>query len=182
MRRWVMTVAVLAALSAWVGAQGPRPLPPAEQVRLFRTHRLLVDSLVDHSLDLAAARHPLDRADECRKTARTLGRSLTYALADRDPARLRQLAELLVAVVTDGLLPNLQEAGRTIPEASPDAQRLRHIREQTSADLESLRRSLHEAVEPHDAGDALPEILRRLAELENRLQPPNPPLLPKPQP
>lgn len=170
--RWGATLGLLLLLSLWVGAQGPsRPLPAAAHVRLFQHHRVLVGTLVDHGLGLAASRTPLDRAEECRRTVHTLGQALQRAAEERDSSRLRQLAELLTAVVTDGLAPNLQEAAHLIPPESPESRRLRDIRDRSRAELATLRQHLMQE-EGLILQPSLQNTLQRLTQAEERLRSP----------
>lgn len=169
-KRWWVTTGVMLVLSAWVGAQAPeRVLPAADRARLFQHHRILAGRLVDHGLDLATSYHPLERAEECQRTARTLGQALHRAAQEQDASRLNQLSDLLVFVVREGLAPNLHEADRLISPHSPEAKRLRDIRDRSRGELAHLRQqlSLEEAAQ---RVSSLPAILERLASAENQLR------------
>jgi hypothetical protein len=168
--RWGVTTGVMLVLSAWVGAQAPeRTLPAADRARLFQHHRVLAGMLVDHGLDLAASRHPLDRAEECQRTARTLGQALHRAAQEQDASRLNQLSDLLGLVIRDGLAPTLHEAARLISPQSPEAKRLRDIRDRSRGELAHLRQqlTLEEAAE---RGLPLQTVLERLASAESQLR------------
>ena len=69
MARALLLLIAFATLSAWTGAQAPpAPLTAAEQVKLFKLNRPLLDNLVNHGIDIADKSDPLERAKECRKT------------------------------------------------------------------------------------------------------------------
>ncbi|MCS7022328.1 MAG: hypothetical protein NZ703_03715 [Gemmataceae bacterium] len=170
------TVGILLVMSLWAGAHGPPPavVPAAEHARLFRQHRALVETLVVHGLDMAASRDSLQRAEECRRTARTLGQSLQRAASERDASRLRQLTELLSVIIVEGLAPNLQEAARLIPADSPDARRVRDIRDRSRAELSALRRQLSPEPSTFDTWQPVLEAtMQQLTSLESQLRLPD---------
>jgi len=144
MRRSLVTLVALMALAAWAGAQGPpAPLPAATQAKLFKSNRTLIESLVNHGLDLAATDRPDQRADECRKTATTLANSLGQAAEDQDPDRVVELAGLMSEVIRDGLVPNLNEAQTQADKmAGPSREvllaQLAKVREKTTRELDEL--------------------------------------------
>ena len=132
------TLAFFLALSAWAGAQAPQrtALSADEQIRLHRANRVLLAELVDRGIELGKANHPVDRVEECRKTARVLGVALQQAAEKDDADRVAELGNHLEIVVRDGLVPMLDDAKRTIHPMSPDAVRLKSIRENAAGDLE----------------------------------------------
>jgi hypothetical protein len=139
MRRSLVTLMTLLALAAWAGAQNPAaPLAAEDQVKLFKSNRLLIEGLVTQSITLAGKDRPLDRADECRKTAAILAGSLGRAAEDQDPDRVLELAGLLKEVVREGLVPNLNQAQTEITAGDPQEARLKSVREGTSRDLDEL--------------------------------------------
>ncbi|HEY3787474.1 MAG TPA: hypothetical protein VGL71_01410, partial [Urbifossiella sp.] len=78
MIRAAFTLVISVALCAWAGGQAPghAVLTAADQLRLHRANRVLLADLVDRGIELGKASHPIDRADECRKTVRVLGVAL----------------------------------------------------------------------------------------------------------
>ena len=144
MRRSPVTLVTLLALAAWAGAQGPSaPLPAATQAKLFKSNRTLIESVINHGLDLGATDRPDQRADECRKTATTLAKSLGQAAEDEDPDRVVELAGLMSEVVRDGLVPNLNEAqAQTDKMAGPSREtmlaQLAKVRDKTTRELDEL--------------------------------------------
>jgi hypothetical protein len=152
MRRTLFTLVAVTALCAWAGAQGPpSQLSAATQVKQFKANRLLIENLVDHGIYLAEADNPLLRADECRKTARTLANHLSRAIAEQEPDRVAELANLFGEVVRDGLMPNLDEAKKMIPPGSPDSERLRDVNESANSNLNEVRKALET---PGKVGDS----------------------------
>jgi hypothetical protein len=139
MRRSLVTLVVFAALAAWAGAQGSTPpLDAATQVKLFKSNRILLGSLVGHGIDLANAENSLKRAEECRKTATTLANSLGQAASDQDPDRVVELAGLMRDVVRDGVVPNLNEAQSEIRPGDPRYTQLLKERDNATRDLDNL--------------------------------------------
>lgn len=142
MRRSVLTLFTAVALSAWVSAQGPPPLTAEIQVKQFKSNRILIQSLVDHGIDLSNADNPLQRAEACRQTARTLAYSLERAADEGDPDRVAEFAGLFTQVIRDGLVPNLTKAKQMIVPESPDAKRLRKVNDQAKSDLDGVLKSI----------------------------------------
>ena len=132
------TFLFLLALTAWAGAQAPQraALTADEQLRLHRANRVLLADLVDRGIELGRANHPIDRAEECRKTARVLGVALQRAAENDDADRVSELGNHLELVIRDGLVPMLDDAKRTIHPMSPDAARLKLLQENAVGDLE----------------------------------------------
>ncbi|MBA4065449.1 MAG: hypothetical protein C0501_17395 [Isosphaera sp.] len=170
MARVAVLLTTAAALAGWAGAQGPPPpLAPADRLALFRANRTLLDNLVSDGVALSDATDPLRRAEGCRKTVRTLVNSLGRAATeDRNPDRVAELADLVGEVVRDGLAPNLAEAAATTPPDSPEAKRLREVRDKAAADLDEVG-----AVVPAAPVGAHPQVqtaLEKLAALRAKLK------------
>jgi hypothetical protein len=139
MRRSLITLVAFMALAAWAGAQGPpSPLPAATQAKLFKSNRKLLENLVNHGIDLAKADRPLLRAEECRKTAKTLANFLERAAEDQDPDRVAELAGLMGNVVREGLVPNLNAAQDEIRPGDPGEADLAKVRASATEELNSL--------------------------------------------
>lgn len=168
MRRTVLTLFVFAALSAWVSAQGQPVLTAEIQVKQFKTNRILIETLVDHGIDLSNADNPLQRADACRQTARTLANYLERAADEGDAERVAEFAGLFNLVIRDGLIPNLNESKRTIAPESPDAKRLKTVNQLARDDLKTIQAKIptdgkvgdHEKVK--SALAALQELIGKL--------------------
>ena len=168
MRRSMLTLIVLAALCAWVSAQGVPTLTAEVQVKQFKNNRILIENLVDHGIDLSNADNPLQRADACRQTARTLANYLERAADEGDAERVAEFAGLFTQIIRDGLIPNLNESKRIIAPESPDAKRLRTVNQQAREDLNAIRAKI-----PTDGkvaeNDKVKSALRALEELIAKL-------------
>jgi hypothetical protein len=165
MTRPALTAAVLAALAAWAGAQGPAPTSAADRLRLHRTNRTLLTDLVGHGVRLAGADQPVARAEACQQTARAVGLAVRRAAEANDADRVAELGDHLDTLIREGLVPVLKDATDTVPAASPDAARLRAVRTGTVADLDATEAALP----PGD--DAQVRALRsRLNDLRDRLK------------
>ncbi|HEX4608495.1 MAG TPA: hypothetical protein VH092_09840 [Urbifossiella sp.] len=164
MTRPALTLAVLAALAAWAGAQGPAPTA-ADRLRLHRANRTLLTDLVGGGVRLAGADNPVARAEACQQTARAVGLAVRRAAEARDADRVAELGDHRDALVRDGLVPVLEDATRTIPAASPDAARLRAVRAGAAADLDAT-----EAALPPGDDAPLRALRGRLRELHDRLK------------
>jgi hypothetical protein len=139
MRRSVLTLVAVSVLAAWAGAQVPRnTLDAATQAKLFKSNKTLLEDLVTHGIDLADADRPLQRAEECRKTATTLVRHLDRAAEDQDPDRVVELAGLMGDVIRDGLVPNLDDAQKEIRPGDPRFAQLTKVFENATRDLDGL--------------------------------------------
>jgi hypothetical protein len=167
--RVLLLLVTFAALATWAGAQAPpAPLTAAEQAKLFKLDRALLDNLINQSIDLADADNPLKRAEECRKTSLTLGNYLERAAKDeQDPDRVAELADLLGKVVREGLTHNLELGKQLFPPGSPDAARLNAVREHAATDLDALKNTIPEGKIADNA--KVKAALARLAELKAAL-------------
>jgi hypothetical protein len=143
MRRMMLTLIAFAALSTWVGAQGPSPLTAEIQVKQFKSNRILIENLIDHGIYLADADNPLARAEGCQMTARTLANYLERAAGNDDPDRVAEFANLYSEVVRDGLVPNLEAAKSLIKDQnSPDALHFKQLNNRARVDLDGVRKSI----------------------------------------
>ena len=135
-------LAVFLGLAAWAGAQGPPPLSTADQLNMLRANQGVIEELVDRTVELAGANTPLKRAETCRKTAGTLAGVVGRAAEAQNPDRVAELGDHLEAVLRDGLIPNLEEADRTVTPASPEWARLQEVRKRAVGGLDELRDAL----------------------------------------
>lgn len=167
MRRSVLTLFASAALCAWVSAQGPPSLTAEIQVKQFKANRDLIQNLVDHGINLSNADNPLQRAEACRQTARTLANSLERAADEGDAERVAEFATLFAQVVREGLVPNFNEAKKSIDPKSPDAERLSKVNDRVRSDIEGVLKSI-----PTDGkvgeNDKVKSALAAIAELAGK--------------
>jgi hypothetical protein len=142
MRRSALTLFVCAALCAWVSAQAPPTLTAEVQVKQFKNNRILIQDLVDQGIGLSNADNPLQRAEACRQTVRSLANSLEWAANEGDAERVAEFAGLFSLVVREGMMPNLNAAKRTIVAESPDAVQLRKVNDRVRSDIDGVLKSI----------------------------------------
>jgi hypothetical protein len=170
--RVTLLLITFAALAAWAGAQGPAPPLSAEQrAQLFKKNRTLLENLVENGIGLSSADSPLNRAEACQATAVTLGNYLKRAATeDQDPHRVAELADLMAGVVRDGLLPNADEAERTIPPQSrAERDRLARVQNAAAAELDAIRNLVPAGGKVGDSEKARAAI-EALAGLKDRIK------------
>lgn len=141
MRRYSLTLVLVAMLSAWAGGQSAAPRPGGpERVRLLHANAALVEQLVAHGVGLSGG-SALDQASECRGAVATLGRALAACAEnpDADPSRLIDLSEQVVQLVRTGLAPALEKAREQVRSGSPGKERLKQIEDQTAGELGACR-------------------------------------------
>lgn len=170
MTRLAFTLVVFLTLAAWSGAQGPAPTLPIDvQLRLHRENRVLLGDLVRQGLALADKDDAVGRAEECEKTVRTLGIALRRAAENQNADRAAELGDHLEAVVREGLLPNIDEAARTIDPSSPEWARLKTVRERAVSGLDDLRDAIPTTGQL--GGNARLQALRaKLAAFQNQVK------------
>ncbi len=146
MNRSILTLGFALLLAAWGSAQSTPTanLTAAEQLKLLKSNRELLEDLIDHGVRVSKTTDVLDRTDECRKAAATLATALTRAAdgptADAD--RVAELSDHLASVWSEGLTPNLREATVQIPPSSPQYGRLRDVSKWANDDARKVDRAL----------------------------------------
>jgi len=104
-----------------VAAQRPAAkLTAAERLRLLQLNQGLLDELIDSSLKVARTTNPLSLSEEHLSVGLQLSRSLEDAVNRNEPDRASEVAGLLHDVLAKAMIPQLNEASRTIPPSSPD--------------------------------------------------------------
>lgn len=131
----------VAAVAAWASGQGPGETA-GERMDRFTRHQTLVEDLVTRGLDMANANSPLRRVEVCQRAASDLSRTMRSAAQADDPARVAELGDYLHVVFAEALLPNLSEARASIPDGSPDAERLRELRTAVVAEATQAEASI----------------------------------------
>jgi hypothetical protein len=137
--RTALTLTLFAGLSLWASGQDRAP-DFHQQLKQLEANRLLLDQLIDHGLNLSSAEkggNSLAKAEECRLAAATLVAALKAAPGD-DPERVAELCDHIAAVVRDGLVPNLAQAGKDIPPGSQEYKRLTEVSSGSSEDVAAL--------------------------------------------
>jgi|GEM_PF-2138144 len=145
MLRSCTTFAMLIVLAAWAGAQGRPMLSTAEQLKMLQADRTLLGSLVDDGLGLAKSNTPVEKADGCRRMTKSLVDALGRAAGDQDPDRVAEIGEHLENVIRDALAPTIDEARGLIPEDSPEAAKLKLVRDKSTEDLKAALASIPQA-------------------------------------
>jgi replicative DNA helicase len=169
MRRTMLTLIAFAALSTWVGAQGPSALTAEIQVKQFKSNRILIENLVDRGVELAGADSPLRRAEACQRTAGTLAHYLARAAGNEDADRVAEFANLYSEVVRDGLLPNLAEAKKRIKDPeSPEAAPVKEVSDLARLDLDGVRKSIPSEGKVAES-DKVQSALQKINELASKL-------------
>ena len=169
MRRSGVSLFVIAALCAWVSAQGPPPLTAEIQVKQFKANRTLIENLVDRNLELSSADDPLRRAEACQRTAGTLANYLQRAAGDGDSERVAEFAGLFSKVIREGLVPNLDAAKKSISDPkSPRAEDLTKVRTNARSDIDGVLKSIPTHGTVGDS-DKVKTALRAIEELAAKL-------------
>jgi hypothetical protein len=136
MRRLLFTLALMPLVAMMAPGQSAlRPLA-ADQVKLFRANRELLEDLVQHTVELAKADTPVARAKACLDTTQDLGRAMQNAIAVDDAERVAELSEYLAAVIAQSLQPTIDEGRRVIPVGTPAERDLAAVRSQAVKDTQ----------------------------------------------
>lgn len=171
MTRTPLILVLSAAVSLWASAQTPPAAPTAaEQLKLLRDNRVLLEDLLAHGLRLSDANTLVDRAEETRRTTRTLSESLRWEAENRaDPTRVAELSDNLTSLVRDGLAPTLTEAERTVPPQSADYKRLQAVRRTADRELRDVEATipttgpLGRSKQVQESRTRLVEVIRQVA-------------------
>jgi hypothetical protein len=142
MARWLYLLTAFVALAAWAGAQGPVPSAPLsaeDKLRLLRANSTLIDNLVRDGVAMSTASDPVDRAERCRYTARTLVNAIQDAARAEDAARVAELTTLFRSVVVEGLIPTLNDAKQNVTPESPGAKKLGEVQTNSVRDVTDLK-------------------------------------------
>ena len=125
MKRTLLGLTAVLTVCLTLSAQGSSSakLTAAEHRKLLQLNQILIEDLIESSLKLSKSSNPLEAALQHVTVSIRLGRSLDDAIQRDDPDRAAEVAALLDSVVGEALLPQLKEAGRTIPFGSPDYKR-----------------------------------------------------------
>ena len=141
MKRTLLTLTAFVALAAWASAQAPTSGPSvAEELKHLKANRTLLEDLVNHSVRVAEAETPLDRADRCREATGSLKRALQDA--GDDPDRVVELIENLAAMIKNGLVPTLARARQEIPRGSHDYERMKKLHVDVRQDLTLVQEAI----------------------------------------
>jgi hypothetical protein len=133
-KRFLLTLVVAAALSAWCGAEddSARRPSPVEQAQLLHRNRALLVALVEGGIDLTRddSDSALVKADHCQRMAVKLKDEIRGAVGDGEAVRTLELTRHLIKLVEFALLPNLQSARQQIKPGSQEEPKLFDLRDQ----------------------------------------------------
>lgn len=168
MTRTTIVLIAAAGLSAWVSAQSlPVGTTAAEQLHLFQANRPLLEEILDHGLKLSQADTHADRAEECRRTTRTISLALRWEAENAaDPGRVAELSDHLTRMVRDGLAPTLADGLRAVPPQSPDFDRLTRVRDLAGREVWAV-----EELIPAEGPPQVRDARARLADAARLLDP-----------
>lgn len=145
MFRSALTLSIAVTLCAWVSAQPAATGPTAaEQLKLLKSNRDLLEDLIDHGVKVSKNADVLDRTDECRRAAGTLATALSRAATGpgADADRIAELSDHLGSVWSEGLTPNLREATALIPPSSPQYGRLKDVSKWATDDVKKVEAAI----------------------------------------
>jgi hypothetical protein len=133
MIRHAACLMIFAALAALAGAQGPKPgLTAAQQHQLFQRNRVIIETLVESSLEICDnSGSYLRRTKSYRKVIMGLQAELSGAADGSDAARVAELGKHLDTVMRQGLAPSLQKAVQQIGRDGTGKKDLQEIRDRT---------------------------------------------------
>jgi hypothetical protein len=170
MARWVYMLVVFAVLAGWAGAQNQaQPALSAEdKLRLLRTNRVLINSLVHDGVIMSGANDPVVRAVKCRDASLSLVQAIQDAAKTENAERVAELTGLFRELVHDGLVPTMNEARQIVPPQSPSGVTLAQLRENASKDVVGLKA----LIPTGKMGDnpRIKEALKQLDELAEALK------------
>lgn len=136
--RMLLTLLSAIVLVAWADAQqAGAMLTASERLKQLQANRTLVEKLVASGLTLSTANNSVSRASACRAAMGDLTLALDGAIAEKDPNRIAELGDHLNALVSNGLIPALEES-RDVPAGSADAAKVKEIHKQASDELTRL--------------------------------------------
>lgn len=124
---------IVAGLAAVVGAQGPKSgLTAAQQQQLFQRNRLMIQTLVDGTVDMSnQSGDYIHRAKTYRKVIVEFQRELGSAADSSDAVRIAELGKHLDTLMRQGLAPSLKAAQQQIGPKGTGKQDLLDIRDRT---------------------------------------------------
>jgi hypothetical protein len=124
---------IAAALTAVVGAQGPKSgLTASQQRQLFQRNRSMIQSLVDSTVDMSnQSGDYLQRAKTYRKVIVEFQRELGSAAESSDATRIAELGNHLDTLMRQGMAPSLKAAQQQIGPRGTGQKDLYELRDRT---------------------------------------------------
>lgn len=144
MIRRLLSVIVVAAFAAVVGAQAPRALLPQQRAELYKKNRPMIERLVEKTVE--SSRTPNDhvkRADSYYKVLFDFSREITDARKANDTERVDELTKLLLQLLDKGLRPTLDDARRQVEDGTGNEEYQR-VRDDLLAQVKALLDNLND--------------------------------------
>jgi len=111
MIRQLLTLSVVAIVSAVVGAQGPKALLPQQRAELYKKNRPMIERLVEKTVESShTPGNHLKRADSYYKVLFDFGKEIKAAREANDADRVAELTGHLTQLLDEGLAPTLAQA------------------------------------------------------------------------
>ena len=172
MVRWAYLLTAFVALAAWAGAQGPAPAAPLsaeDKLRLLKANSALIDSLVSDGVAMSGSDTPVKRVEHCRSASRSLVNAILEAARGEDAERVAELTGLLRTVVSEGLVPTLEEAKRGVTPKSPADVKLREVRANAAKDMSDVKAAIPATGKVGDS-PRVKDALKQLDDLADALK------------
>ncbi|QVL34617.1 hypothetical protein KIH39_12120 [Telmatocola sphagniphila] len=152
MMRYSATLLILASLSLWAGAQSPKSRPRVdEQLKLFERNQVMIEKLIDGSLQISRSRDALSKSKAYEEILKEMQQEIKLAAAGQETSRLKELVTHLGTVLLQGLVPNLENARKSIAPGSQDEKALYAVKNSTGDVVNSVLKSIPENFEGKDA-------------------------------
>ena len=113
--RHLLSLIIVALMTAWVGGQSPVALRSDVRAKLFRQNRVMIEPLVDKAI--ATVKSPSDhlkRADGYYNLLFQFNKEISQAIDRKDQARVVELSARLQTLVDPGLAPTLVQAQKQV--------------------------------------------------------------------
>lgn len=144
MIRHALSLTLMVALAALVGAQSPTALKPQQRAQLYKQNRAVIEGLVEKTV--ASARMSTDhlkRADSYYKLLFQFNTEITQAREAKNQARVDELTRHLQTLLDHGLAPTLESARKQV-EGGTGAEEFPVVKGQLLSQLDSLLTTLAE--------------------------------------
>jgi hypothetical protein len=158
-----------AGSGAQTAASAQSSLSAEDKIRLLEANSALIVSLVHGGINMSNAGTQVDRVEQCRMVSRSLVNAIGQAAEAQNAERVAELTDLFGSFARGGLVPTIDEAKRDIPPQSPDALKLRPIRESAANDLAYLRTTISQNEKVRE-NQHVKDVLKQLDDLTEALK------------
>jgi hypothetical protein len=140
MTRRILPLFVMALVSAGVGAQGPKTIPPQQRGELYKRNRPVIERLVAKTVESSKApNNPVTRAKTYYDLLLDFNKELRDARSAGDDARVKELSSHLVTLLDRGLGPTLKKAHEEMGGAGQtDNENYQKVRDDLIAQVDAL--------------------------------------------